>query len=184
MTNFSGLILAPEKVVGYHCCHIETARRILAGHPISPSTNKYDWLGAGIYFWEYAPNRAREWARSRFSSDAAVLMAEIQLGKCLNLMDPAFFEGVVRTYEAVVEHERQAGGKMPINRADKRHYLDRLIMDEHCRQWAYENPPYQTVRGCFPEGKPVYEGSRILRETHVQIAVRDIACVSSLILVE
>ena len=184
MTTFSGLVLAPVMVIGYHGCHIETAQRVLAGQSMSLSTNKYDWLGAGIYFWEYAPERAGEWARSRFGSDAAILMAEIRLGRCLNLLDTAYFESLAETYADIAERNRQAGRKMPVNRQDKRHYLDRAVIDEYCEKWARVGTIYQTVRGCFPEGQPLYEGSKILRETHVQIAVQDVSCILRVELVE
>ncbi len=36
---------------------------------------------------------------------------------------------------------------------------------------------FQTVRGAFVEGDPVYEGARIHAKTHVQIAVRDPSCI-------
>ena len=36
---------------------------------------------------------------------------------------------------------------------------------------------YQTVRGAFREGRPVFKNSCIYRETHIQIAVRDPACI-------
>ena len=38
------------------------------------STNAYDWLGEGIYFWEYAPNRALDWAKKRFRSQEPAIV--------------------------------------------------------------------------------------------------------------
>jgi hypothetical protein len=35
----------------------------------------------------------------------------------------------------------------------------------------------QTVRGSFAEGAPIYPGSKILQKAHIQIAVRDAACI-------
>lgn len=78
---------APRTVVGYHGCARETAARVIAGESFVPSTRRYDWLGVGIYFWEYGPFRAREWAETRFGPEAAVLEASIRLGRCLNLLD-------------------------------------------------------------------------------------------------
>lgn len=49
-------------VVGYHGCTERLARELLLGEtPIGawrPSSNDWDWLGYGIYFWEHAPDRA------------------------------------------------------------------------------------------------------------------------------
>jgi hypothetical protein len=35
---------------------------------------------------------------------------------------------------------------------------------------------YDTVRGVFPEGAEAYPGAKILKKTHVQVAVRNPAC--------
>ena len=40
-----------------------------------------------------------------------------------------------------------------------------------------EDIQYDTVRGCFPEGGPVFTGSGISRESHIQIAVRNPDCI-------
>ena len=39
------------------------------------------------------------------------------------------------------------------------------------------------MRGCFPEGPPLFEGSRILRETHIQLAIRDSGCITDIAVV-
>ena len=44
------------------------------------SQNEYDWIGHGIYFWEFAPYRAWEWATQKYGADAAVIEAEISIG--------------------------------------------------------------------------------------------------------
>ncbi len=46
---------APEAIIGYHGCPRESAERILEEQLFLPSTKVYDWLGEGVYFWEYAP---------------------------------------------------------------------------------------------------------------------------------
>jgi hypothetical protein len=183
VTILGRLITAPDVVIAYHGCHEEIARRVLAGESLRPSRNKFDWLGEGIYFWEYAPQRAWEWAEPRFAEKAALLKVEIRLGRCLNLLDTAYFEGLQRAYTAIVERNERAGRDVPGNRG-KAHYLDKVVVDEFCEAWERNGVTYQTVRGCFPEGSPVYTGSKILRETHVQIAVRDASCISRLELVE
>jgi hypothetical protein len=81
----SRLHRAPRTVVGHHGCSGETAERILTGERFVPSRRAYDWLGEGIYFWEYGPYRAYRWAERRFDPDAAVLQVTIRLGRCLNL---------------------------------------------------------------------------------------------------
>ena len=54
-------------VIGYHGCKEEFARDLLLGvqpiHTWRPSTNDWDWLGHGIYFWEASPERGLQFAR-------------------------------------------------------------------------------------------------------------------------
>jgi hypothetical protein len=42
---------------------------------------------------------------------------------------------------------------------------------------AQEGEPYDTVRCGFTEGDPVYEGSGIYQQSHIQLAVRNTSCV-------
>jgi hypothetical protein len=42
-----------RQIIGYHACAQPIAERLLQGEPFRPSTNDWDWLGHGVYFWEY-----------------------------------------------------------------------------------------------------------------------------------
>src|SRR5437667_12577817 len=75
------LVTAPRTVIGYHSCSQEAAEQILAEQRFLPSTKTYDWLGEGVYFWEYAPYRALDWAIlrcARLGGEPAVLRATIR----------------------------------------------------------------------------------------------------------
>jgi len=50
-------------VLGYHGCDRLVAEDLLLNKPFEPSENDYDWLGAGIYFWEANPSRGLAWAK-------------------------------------------------------------------------------------------------------------------------
>ena len=64
--------LLPGFLLGYHGCDEQVAENVLSGNDtLRPSTNDYDWLGHGIYFWESNPRRALETPRSSLSSGAA-----------------------------------------------------------------------------------------------------------------
>jgi len=174
------LARAPRSVIGYHGCSTEAAQRILSAQRFIRSENSYDWLGVGVYFWEYGPFRAAEWAKTRFNEDAAVLQATIRLGRCLNLLDPRHYGGLLRAYELAVAEFARRDVPLLKNRRGA-HFLDRLIIESYCEDEAIvAGEGYSTVRGCYPEGAPVFPGSRILRETHVQIAVRINSCISQL----
>src|SRR5207253_726352 len=125
---------APRSVIGYHGCTREAADRILVEGWLLPSTRAYDWLGEGVYLWEYAPYRALEWAREKCAQDGgepAVIRATIRLGRCLNLLDVEDIPGLVRIYRSFVEILGEA--QLPRNTERGAHYLDRLIIDAHCR---------------------------------------------------
>jgi hypothetical protein len=172
---------APYTVVGYHGCTRETAEQIIAGQPFLPSTRRYDWLGVGIYFWEYGPFRAREWAEVRFGNGAAVLEATIRLGWCLNLLDIEHHANFAKAYERTVQQAARDGATVPENTEDGRHYRDRHLIEFYCRSAVEDmRVQFQTVRACYPEGEPLFPGSRLLSRTHVQIAVRDQRCISRL----
>lgn len=56
----------PSIVFGFHGCSEKVRDEILNsnGKHLKISTNKYDWLGHGIYFWENSPSRAKEFAEA------------------------------------------------------------------------------------------------------------------------
>jgi len=177
---------APRTVIGYHGCSRDTADTILAEQRFLPSTRAYDWLGEGVYFWEYAPYRAREWAEAlctRDGGEPAVIRATIRLGRCLNLLDIEHIPDLVLMYQSFVR--RLSESQLPRNTHRGAHFLDRLIIDSHCRVTEDETTiPIQTVRGTFAEGDPIYPGSKILHKAHTQIAVRDASCILRATLVQ
>lgn len=180
------LFHAPRTVIGYHGCSEETAGKILAEQSFIPSTKFYDWLGEGVYFWEYAPYRALEWAITRCAREGGqpvVLRATIRLGRCLNLLDVKPIPHLMETYQSLVTSVGLLN--LPRNTERGAHYLDRLVIDTYCRPGEHRQPgTVQTVRGSFAEGTPIYPGSKILSKAHVQLAVRDPTCISQISLVQ
>ncbi len=172
-------------VIAYHGCSQETADRLLAGGSFKASENDYDWLGRGIYFWEFGPDRARRWAEDRAKKEgeaAGVVGAIIQLGNCFDLLDTRYAADLADAYElwakalgdAKVTLPTNAGGPpdLKLRRRDCaliNWYLDRIEKVGGGR--------YDTVRSVFVEGTPLYEGAAFYRESHKQIAVRSPACV-------
>jgi hypothetical protein len=92
------------------------------------------------------------------------------------LTDVRYTALLAQAFEGVRDfHERQ-GVPLPENRG-KRRDLDCLVINS----WAGSAERagglnFQTVRCAFLEGEPAFPGSGILRESHVQIAVRDRDC--------
>src|SRR4051812_24847694 len=167
MDRFSRIML------GYHGCTAEFAEAMLRGElslsQRQPSANPYDWLGHGIYFWEYGLERARAWG------EGGVIGAVIQLGRCLDLTDIRHTDLLSTAYKTVKKVFRNQRRKLPKNR-EKRRELDCLVINSLVSGQS-EGQQFQAVRGPFLEGRPAYPGSHILRESHIQIAVRDRACI-------
>jgi hypothetical protein len=173
-------------VVGYHGCTEQFLKALLLRKTqISdwrPSLNEWDWLGNGIYFWEHAPERALRWARERFTSKRqrpAVIGAYIQLGRCFDLLNETFTSLLGETYERLARTSAEEGGELPKNRGRewKFRQLDRLVIND-CIDALHETGiHYDTVRGAFLEGEPVYPTAGFSRASHIQIAVRNSACI-------
>ena len=178
-------VSVPRSIVGYHGCTRGTAQTILSEKRFVPSTNTYDWLGGGIYFWEYAPYRALDWATAlceRRGGEPAVIGVTVRLGRCLNLLDTQHSNELVHAYRLL--ETRYTGRKMPRNLDSGAYMLDCAVIDTYCASTTLSSGlSHQTVRGSFPEGVPAYPSSKILSLAHTQIAVRDASCISNIHLV-
>jgi hypothetical protein len=170
MDRFSRIVLV------YRGCAPDVAEALHRGEVAvdqwQPSQNPYDWLGHGICFWEFAPERARIWG-----DKGGVVGAVIQLGVCLDLMDVGYTALLAEEFEATrVRHKRRRMA-LPTNRG-KRRDPDCLVINELVASAEkIDGITYQTVRCAFLEGEPAFPGSAILRESHVQIVVRDKGCI-------
>jgi hypothetical protein len=179
----------PSWVLGFHGTDAETVRRILNSHTahLRPSTNDYDWLGDGVYFWENDPERARSFIIEKMRREAddrepAVVGAVIDLGFCMNLVDrPALLE-LKAAHEDLAEDFGILGLPLPVNEGPTddllRRFLDKAVFDHmHKLRERGGLDPYQTVRSPFLEGKPLYANTFFKLKTHIQIAVRDAGCI-------
>jgi hypothetical protein len=173
-----------RQILAYHGCDVETAQRLLDGEPFLPSENDYDWLGRGVYFWEYGPDRALRFAKEQRArgkvNKPAVVGAIVQLGKCFDLLDTRFTSDLVTAVGRWEAMAAAAGIVLPKNTG---RVPDRKLRRRDCAfvNWYLDDvaakTTYDTVRGAFVEGDLIYEGSGIFRETHVQIAVRSSSCI-------
>jgi len=170
-------------VLDYHGCDAAVAERVLRGRNFRHSNNDYDWLGPGVYFWEANPRRGLEWARElkrrgRGKIDKpAVVGAVVEVGSCLDLASSTGTAALREAYEVFAELRRLDGGPMPSNgRSLLRRNLDcAVIRSFHDIRKAQGEPPVDTARGIFPEGKPIYDGAGFQERTHIQICVRNLS---------
>ena len=164
-------------VIGYHGTRRSTAKALVDGASFTASTNDDDWLGHGIYFWEYAPQQAWWWADRRYEEDAAVVGAMIHFGSCLDLLDPAN-AGLLRIGHTKLSAALGAAGqKMPRN-ANTHKYLDCAVFNYLFANLDAVGYRYESVRAVFvpmrPEGMPrLWERSGVFEGGHIQICVRE-----------
>lgn len=105
--------------------------------------------------------------------------AVVQLGRLFDLLNEAFTGILGQCYPALVQAYASRGEALPENRgADReRRDLDCLVINDCLTRLEARGFTYDTVRGAFVEGLPAYDGAGFSRETHLQIAVRNPACV-------
>jgi len=185
----------PSFVLGFHGCDHDIAEDIFNGKTIlKPSTNDYDWLGNGVYFWENNPVRALEYARhiqknpERTTGSVkkpAVIGAIIDLGNCLNLMESESIKVVKEAHKTLSDIAKDLSIPLPINKNVEgsndfllRH-LDCLVVEflHTLREKDEKFQSYSSARGLFKEGSPAYTGAAFYDKTHIQICVRNPNCI-------
>jgi hypothetical protein len=183
------LILATMRydrsIVAYHGCDKRVAKRILSGGEFKASSNEYDWLGRGIYFWEYGASRALEFAHVQKQrghiTTPAVVGAILQLGECFDLLDVKFTRELTDAYALFAGSMKATKTPMPKNEGTtpdkKRRRLDCAVLNLYLDELAHRGSTYHSVRCAFSEGKPAFPGSRIRVESHIQVAIREPACI-------
>ncbi len=178
----------PSFILGFHGCKASVGEAILSGAEphLRPSEKEYDWLGSGIYFWEGNLARAWEWAGAKRADGKIdvpfVLGAIIDLRHCLDLFDSAGMRQVSTTYNEVKTSFEFAGKTMPLNvgktpdKAGRK--LDCLVMNTlHDIRRGSKQPAYDSVRGPFLEGDPIYDTAGFRSHSHIQICVRNTDCI-------
>ncbi len=179
----------PNLIVAYHGCDKKLRDRVAGGHSeLTKSENEYDWLGHGIYFWEHGYARALEFAQERRAhpkgstriEEPSVLGAVLSLGYCLDLLDSHFLNYVKSAHRGFVASLVESE-KIPQNSGG----ADRLYRRLDCAVIEYVHASYKergmkifdSVRSVFFEGQPLYPGAGFRTKNHIQICVRNPACI-------
>lgn len=188
--------ILPGLILAFHGTDEQVVEKVLAGKEhLEKSQNAYDWLGHGIYFWEYSPQRALEFAKQSATDKKitkgaikkpAVIGVVIDPGTCLNLLEASAISKLKKAYEVLELIE----DPLPENKGgiDKRaRFLDCAVIEmvHKLREpgtgalsaLAPTLKPYDTVRGAFWEGEYLYPGAGFREKNHVQICVRNPDCI-------
>lgn len=182
-------------MTGFHGCDASTLTAVLAGETnLRPSTNRYDWLGHGIYFWEGSPKSALSYAKGIQSqphrgrgliTKPAVLGAILDLGRCLDLTDPMSLGIVKDAYLRLTKIAEKYNFSLPKNFSPVGSDVDNVLRELDCAVFSslhvyYEEigvKGFDAIRAPFLEGKPIYPGLGFREKTHIQICIRNPHCI-------
>jgi hypothetical protein len=171
----------PFQITGFHSCDRKTGLKVLNGEDgLNLSTNSWDWLGTGVYFWEQNPDRALGYAedcangKQKFGGKIEipfVIGAIIELGNCLNLVESKSIAIVKQAHDSMEEIFKETGEKMPVNKGANR-ALDCAVIQYVQQSNIRENLiAYDCIRSAFHEGGEIYPGSNFTERLHIEICV-------------
>lgn len=184
--------------IGYHGCDVTVRDGLVSGR-LEPtaSNNQYDWLGSGFYLFEGDEERALAFAQSAASAPSrrltarpiatpAVVGCVFGVQRCLDMTTKAGrleFENAYLHFQA--SKLRSGEGipmNVPVDPGDEEVLLRGL--DRAVFQFIHPNfldtfgsKYFQAVRGAFRQGPEIAPRSGFHRDSHVQIALRDLRCV-------
>jgi hypothetical protein len=179
-------------IIGFHGCDKSVGEAILSGKEphLKPSTNNYDWLGNGIYFWEGNPQRALDFATQGagggknskgYIKEPFVLGAIIDLKHCLDLLDSTGLQQVADSFSLLSKTFDTLELELPENKGGEdltRRFLDCAVIDSLHQYREDEGlESFDSVRAAFFEGKELYKKAGFRQQNHIQICVRSHACI-------
>ena len=179
----------PGLIIGFHGCDRSVRDAIVNSQSmLHASKNDYDWLGHGMYFWEKNFQRALHFAqelqkRKKPIREASVLGAIIDLGLCLDLLDKEYIGAVAKSFASVRDSYASLDVAVPRNTGlgTSRDLLIRQLdcaVIEHVHFKARRNGrPFDSVRGVFIEGEPLYPSAGFYDKSHIQICVCNPNCI-------
>jgi len=182
-------------VLGFHGCDRSLRDKIVIQQEklLKPSTNNYNWLGNGAYFWENNYERALHYAKdlkkfpqrtSSVVNEPAVLGAVIDLGYCLDLLDSEFLILLKDGYSLLETIHFSKKLPIPKNLPIKKEgdllirRLDCAVIETiHEFNRSTNRQAFDSVKGVFFEGDELYPNSGFKEKNHIQIAVRNPNCI-------
>lgn len=178
-------------VLGFHGCDEPVALQVIRdNHDLKQSENDYDWLGHGVYFWESNCARALEFAEycrdnprkgTSHVEKPAVLGAVIALGRCLDLLESEAIGKVKEAHDILCNIEKHSEWSLPVNIGGPDLRLRRLdcavIEFLHDSFDTKYEKYFDSVRGIFTEGNPLYPNAGFHEKDHIQLCIRNPNCI-------
>lgn len=187
----------PTFVYGFHGTDKAIAMEILLHQSkFIESTNDYDWLGRGVYFWENSVERANQYAvessqrKDSKIHEPCVLGAVLDLGNCLDLLDQKYLDFLNECYELMVEDFANSGKALPKNSNFGKKDFDFKNRKLDCAviTFAHEYAKttfgieFDSVRSAFWEGERLYPNAGFYKQSHIQIAIVNPRCIKGVFL--
>ncbi|MBB3810707.1 hypothetical protein [Pseudochelatococcus contaminans] len=151
---------------------------------LQQSNNDFDWLGPGIYFWENDPHRARSFAGEQKKRGKLkrpfVIGAVLTLGNCIDTLNQRSLEAIADAHASLVRELAAVKGSLPKNAGGKdllQRNLDCAVIRTLHGLLKEEGQSADTLRGLYHEGGMLYEDGGFYKKSHIQIAVRNPACI-------
>ncbi len=143
-----------------------------------------------MYFWESDPHRGLEWAVERSKKPRSRLKtpfvagAVIDLGFCLDLTTTEAAATIKTAYDSLVKTYASAGRALPTNKPFRPELDCEVINWLHYIRLKDGKEPFDSVKGAFIEGNPIYPAANFMEKTHIQIAVRNSKCIKGVFRVD
>ena len=174
-------------VIGFHGTRKTIAESIVLGKTqFAPSQNSGDWLGNGVYFWEYAPQQAWAWAKARYpDEEVAVLGAMIRLGSCFDLLDPTNVAALESFHSQMVADCEQNNIEPPPQNWRSNKHTDCAVFEYAYGASLASDNKIDTCRAVFvpsvgsKRARP-WKSSGIFRDAHIQLCVRNVSCIQGI----
>ena len=175
----------PLQVYGYHGTSQTKAESIL-DRGFRASDNDYDWLGTGIYFFQDAPLRAKQWAIEQHPQNPAVICARIELDNCIDLFDVGWFPILKNVYDLFIEQYQTTSQPLPKQNPfrSKAHRLDCAFFNFASKLISKQGQIVSSTRAVFVEGEQIFPDSAVFDLAHVQIAVKNSVSIKECYLIE
>jgi hypothetical protein len=185
-------------LVAYHGCDISVRDALVTGElrHLDFSRNRYDWLGPGVYFFESDMHRAKRFAEASRDNpekmytarpivEAAVVGAVLSVHHCLDMTTQEGLLEFSQAYPLMIRSMTAGNVELPVNQPTGPDDTDVLLrqLDNAVFKFIHDvrldhgAADYQAVRGAFRQGEELAPNSGFHAQTHVQLALRDPACV-------
>lgn len=187
-------------LVVYHGCDVTTRDDLVSGRlkHLNQSSNQYDWLGPGAYFFEGDVERALLFAQASHNypdkrytakpiATPAVAGAVLQVQSWLDMTTQAGIKEFSSAYQVFAAGRNAEGKSVPKNSPASETDTDVIYraLDNAVFTWLHNArasqepplPPFQAVRAAFHQGEKVAPTSGFHANTHIQISLRDNNCI-------